>query len=1292
MPKKVWFLLVILFALVLIGEAFPQDSLRVVERIGELKRIIAECKDPLKIPPGVFKEIKILQGVEPRPDFKKIRKITAEGLVHVFVDSYVYPAIQTNFDQFISDLQTEGYTISVTQVTTETPEAIRATLLSEYPSGLVGTILVGEVPAAWVELFPMSHYYRSHFPTDYFYMDLNGTWDDYDADGFYDNLSGDMEPEIWAGRITPSFCIFGDEVELLNQYFVKNHAYRTGSMSIPDRALGYIEIPWYIPRLDYAYGDVDIVIDENTTTALDYKYMLQQGYEFVHLLSHSSPWGSTFFLEDEAWGGGSVFSYEMPHVNPAAIFVILEACSNAKYTETNNLGQSYIFGSDYVLIAIGETKIMYGNSFEELYYSLGEGNNLGDAFLDWKWWYWDFWLGCDVFGDPTLKPHGHANPMKMAGFSYESIKTGDPKWETSAIDISPYTDGNPSACVDHSGNIWTAWNAGRDVRANIWASYYDGSSWSEPEEPAFSVPWDFHPSMVTDNSGKVWIFWQSYRESDNYIDGWDIYGVYNNGSSWSSPIRITTADQYDVEPKSAVDSSGNVWVVWRVERKPDSDIMCRYYNGSSWSTEAYVASSYDEERDPVITVGKNGNVWVVWYAKKTGNWDLYAKYYNGVSWSTEIQVTNDPGYDLQPTVTADSSGKVWVLWRSNRNGNLDIYSKYYDGMIWSSDMPVTTDPGNDLYPSVTYDGGDKILVTWQSNRDGDWNIYQSTYEGGWSTPVPVSTDEGNQIQPAAFYDGNNHFGSVFGGDQEVNWNIYYSYTTAQWFTQAVSYGAGDRPSCVFCADLDGDTDLDLAVTNYDADSVSILKNNGDGTFETAVNYGTGDYPSSVFCADLDGDTDLDLAVANPLSDNVSILENNGNGTFEIAVNYSADNGPMSVFCADLDGDCDLDLAVANYNSGNVSVFKNNGNGTFEDAVDYGAGYGATSVFCADLDGDTDLDLAVANYSSSNISILKNNGDGTFQNAVNYGTGDNPLSVFCADLDNDSDLDLAAANANSYNISILKNNGDGTFENAMNHEVGDWPRSVFCADLDGDTFLDLAVANEISDNVSVLKNDGDGTFQMPVNYEAADGPWSVFCADLDGDADLDLVVAKDYSDDVSVLKNLTQIPGNSPPYPFPLLSPADTDTTSSIVESHWAKTQDVNLSDQIRYDLHIIHTTFGTSPETDTTIHSDLVKNTHTDTLSVGRYEWKVMAKDNWGAGTWSLQTWQFIYYICGDANGDGTIDIADVVYLINYLFADGPPPDPPAAGDATCDGEVNIADAVYLINYLFVGGSPPSCD
>ena len=63
----------------------------------------------------------------------------------------------------------------------------------------------------------------------------------------------------------------------------------------------------------------------------------------------------------------------------------------------------------------------------------------------------------------------------------------------------------------------------------------------------------------------------------------------------------------------------------------------------------------------------------------------------------------------------------------------------------------------------------------------------------------------------------------------------------------------------------------------------------------------------------------------------------------------------------------------------------------------------------------------------------------------------------------------------------------------------------------------------------------------------------------------------------------------------------------------------------------------------------------------------------------------------GDANADGVIDLGDIVYLINYLYREGPQPCPMESGDANCDGVVNLGDIVFLINYLYKEGPPPAC-
>jgi PKD repeat protein len=64
---------------------------------------------------------------------------------------------------------------------------------------------------------------------------------------------------------------------------------------------------------------------------------------------------------------------------------------------------------------------------------------------------------------------------------------------------------------------------------------------------------------------------------------------------------------------------------------------------------------------------------------------------------------------------------------------------------------------------------------------------------------------------------------------------------------------------------------------------------------------------------------------------------------------------------------------------------------------------------------------------------------------------------------------------------------------------------------------------------------------------------------------------------------------------------------------------------------------------------------------------------------------------CGDVNRDCVVNIADVVYLINYLYIGGTAPEPWQTGDVNCDGTINVSDVVYLINYLFIGGPPPGC-
>ncbi len=68
-----------------------------------------------------------------------------------------------------------------------------------------------------------------------------------------------------------------------------------------------------------------------------------------------------------------------------------------------------------------------------------------------------------------------------------------------------------------------------------------------------------------------------------------------------------------------------------------------------------------------------------------------------------------------------------------------------------------------------------------------------------------------------------------------------------------------------------------------------------------------------------------------------------------------------------------------------------------------------------------------------------------------------------------------------------------------------------------------------------------------------------------------------------------------------------------------------------------------------------------------------------------------IDYQCGDASGDGIVNVGDAVFLINFIWREGAPPIPYVAGDAKGDGFIDIGDVVQLIDYIFRDGPSPEC-
>ncbi|MBM3234809.1 hypothetical protein FJZ31_00780 [Candidatus Poribacteria bacterium] len=223
-------------------------------------------------------------------------------------------------------------------------------------------------------------------------------------------------------------------------------------------------------------------------------------------------------------------------------------------------------------------------------------------------------------------------------------------------------------------------------------------------------------------------------------------------------------------------------------------------------------------------------------------------------------------------------------------------------------------------------------------------------------------------------------------------------------------------------DIDNDGDYDIAISNWDPSSsaISVLKNNGDGSFAAKIDYETypGVGPYSIYLADIDGNGYNDLIATNYFSDTLSVYINKMEGTFSKPINYATERWPYSIHVTDVDGDGYNDIIVANTNQNNVSVFKNNGDGTFQTRVNFSVGGSPWSIFANDFDADGDLDCVVTNIDNNTVSILAND---------QYGVPIPPKPTLASPLDGATGVSTkptlswnASSGAMSYQLQVSTN--------------------------------------------------------------------------------------------------------------------------------------------------------------------------------------------------------------------------------------------------------------------------------
>jgi FG-GAP-like repeat/FG-GAP repeat len=478
--------------------------------------------------------------------------------------------------------------------------------------------------------------------------------------------------------------------------------------------------------------------------------------------------------------------------------------------------------------------------------------------------------------------------------------------------------------------------------------------------------------------------------------------------------------------------------------------------------------------------------------------------------------------------------------------------------------------------------------------------------------------------------------------------------------------------------------------------------------------------SAVSVADVNGDYIDDIAVVS--GDSVELYTNDGSATFTQSasqlIGTSDANTPTRIITSDFNGDGTWDAAaLINYaDSTNSAVLLVYGNGTggISDTERLVVAGDAYSMDKADPNKDGRLDLAVTNASSTQLDIFAGSPAGfTGPFTVDIQGGTNvPLVAAALDQDRDGNADFITGTAGGGSLFIVGNEGTNlpvipdemfvtAFTNAtlrvsnpVNQVISRNQRTVagsdyWRLDFNGDDSLDEQTMdyNLIYGDYKIVVRPKGGGGEHELNIAIGiDGSQRRLLA-----SELPFGMGKSNSDAAVGDSVVLYFPMEATPTILPAVGLA---TNTPKPTFNWSLRDNPSATQfQFQLDEHPLFPT----PRIDQVIPTATPSYTPPTLLGTDSvYYWRFR---EFVGGVWSGYTNPFAVYVTGccinlrgNANGGvgDAANVADVAYLVKFLFQSGPPPPCPDEANVNGTGSTNVSDVAYLVKFLFQSGPPPA--
>ena len=315
---------------------------------------------------------------------------------------------------------------------------------------------------------------------------------------------------------------------------------------------------------------------------------------------------------------------------------------------------------------------------------------------------------------------------------------GDPLWITARrLTWTAGESTHPVVCVDNNDVIHLVWTDNTPGPSSIYykKSTDHGNTWSVPKRLTWSIRNYGYSDIAVDSSGGVYVVFKVLSGTV----GLDFYmkKSLDGGVTWLPLKRLTWNARRLGIPSLVVDGLDQIHLVWVMGDMYSREVFHKNSTdgGVTW-TVVHRLTWHPDNSSPDIAVDGSGGLHVVWNNEDATGKNVYYKYSmnGGLSWTGTRKLVWS-GQAVNPKIAAAGNDGLYIAWSDCKLGYYEIYFRRSQdsGSSWASIERLTWGVASSHSPHVSISDGLNIRdihVVWSDSEPGNYEIFHKMDQEG----------------------------------------------------------------------------------------------------------------------------------------------------------------------------------------------------------------------------------------------------------------------------------------------------------------------------------------------------------------------------------------------------------------------------------------------------------------------------------------------------------------------------------------------------------------------------------